>query len=338
MIQNHFSNIWGDKETRFSAIIAQTLLVSKRFREFLSKKIWLDEKTFEIEYINTEEQFNEDRIDIYIRTIDEVIIGIENKKWAVFQPNQLRKYDGYLKRKVKKSSKYRLIFLAPSSYKLLEDMKPENLITIRYKEIIDWIDKESSSFDNDFENNYFENLKAYLGVLEMKEIDEKEIASLTYVREYMSIINKVKKILSDIKETKLGFEELQDGYYLTRIHVQLLYAGIRFDDRWYYGDDFNENEPEFIVYIKDNWSDDEQEIYNQKIESIYNNIQNHITPNDFIRLYPRNKKNKARLVIKRSIKDFKDKDISEVSNWFRNNINLLESNLKEHEIINEIVK
>ena len=61
--------------------------------------------------------------------------GIENKKWAPLQDGQLHKYTEAM-RKDKKD--YRLVFLSPSTYTLPESEKPEHLLTLKYKKIIDW--------------------------------------------------------------------------------------------------------------------------------------------------------------------------------------------------------
>lgn len=333
MPNSYFLGIWRTKEKAYSALIAQTLVLSKSFREFLEEQLRIEKGKLSLNSIETERVLSNEagRIDVYIECENGLVIGIENKKWAGLQDNQLHRYAKALQ---KQSNNYRLIFLAPTKYFLPEEWKPENLFIITYKQVIDWIRIKQSNFEkNDFEKTYFDQLLAYLEDLEMKPLQDKEIESLLH---YFSCEKKLRAILEELKE-KDEYIEFSGGRFMlfSRFKKEYdnipFYVGFRFGKKnWYYKDNLLNNSPECLVYIKDIWDDSEQEQKNNIVRDTYEKLKKETSlEKDGSRLdyYPRKGKEECRLAIRRSLSNFQDKDLSEIITWFKNTILLLEDYL-----------
>lgn len=316
MIDDLFSKVWGVKETRYSGIIGQTFGLSASFNSFFQERLGIQDKAIEIVSVETEKSLGElGQIDIFLNYDNGLVVGMENKKWAGLRPQQLIRYDEALK--IESKDNYKLVFLAPSTYSLRDNEKPDFLIIIRYKEIIDWIN--SLAVKDDFESNYLQYLLKYIEVLEMSPLNEGEIRSLLY---YAKSIKKLDAILSDLREENEGTIENNANYKLFYRNIDniLTYTGFRFGTDWYYNDALINNLPECIIYIKDIWSDNkEKTVQNEKIKTIYEILRGDTDLNTIILNYyePVSKKDECRVAIRTSLSDFEGKDISEIINWFR---------------------
>ncbi len=321
-----FINIWRRNETRLSALIAQTILLSPNFRRFIAGKLNIENKSFKITSIHTEHSFEnnkEEKIDILIKCSDGLLIGIENKIWASLQgDDQLIRYDKLLNEESK--GHYRLVLLAPSSYKLPYSSEPKNTMKrIDYRQICNWI--ASESFESGFEENYFKQLRLYLNDLrlEIKPFTRQEIKALK--EKNPDAINKLIWIISSIKpETANLNHSAVSGYSLYGLDICSfpVYVGFRYSS---YTDWFREellqSQPECLIYIQDNWNDDE---FNRRIGQVYNELKHQAEqPHD------RKKKRECRLSIRKSLLDFEGKEISEIVLWFEENLNLLKKAIEK---------
>jgi len=320
--QPYFADIWGTKETRCSALIAQSIILSNRFREFIANRIAVPSENFSIDKIQTEYVLSgEERIDIYIACSGGLIVGIENKKWASFQEYQLKRYTDALK---ERSSTYKLIFLAPSRYHLSKDHTPHELVRINYQDIYRWIKEQS--FETSFEENYFYQLLMYLDELEveMKPLNFQEINSLLH---HNSALDKLRKILIDIKGDSKGIENpSSSGYTLYGIfdYGVPIYIGFRYSTNWYYSDNLLNNGPECLIYVKDLWDEAEQVEKNQFVNTIHSYLKDKVTDQTtVVRYYTRKTKNECRLSIRKSLFDFDGKEQDEISKWFNEHLELL---------------
>lgn len=325
MLNDFFSNTWGTDEKNYSSIIAQTLGLSKPFRSFFEAKLGIKNLVSEITSIETEKPLSgSEKIDIFVIYDDgRMVIGIENKKWARLQPRQLHRYAEALKRK---GDNYKLLFLSPSSYVLSEIDKPDGLVTISYKEIIEWV--KYLRIDYEFENAYWKYLLSFIEEMEMKPFEADEIKSLLYysvcLKKMDSILNELRKDSDPPIENSTGnfklFSRKMNGFFI--------YIGMRFGKNWYYNDNLLNNSPECLIYIKDIWNDSEQADNNMSVKSIYSKLKiEKDLQSEKIDFYPRKSGNECRLAIRHSLQDFENKNISDVIYWFNKTIEKLEKNM-----------
>lgn len=329
MSNNFLLYIWRGREEAYSSMIAQTLILSRKFRKFIEKQLEIEKDSISI--IETEKDLDLGRIDIYFEYENGLAVGIENKKWAKLQANQLHKYDKALQ---KNKKDYKLVFLSPSTYTLSEGEKPENLVIIKYKEIIDmindWIKELNHKNElSEFEETYFKHLLIYLEDLEMKPIQDKEIESLLF---YDSCETKLKAILNELMTQDERTTSMSGNYILFSRKKDgfLFFTGFRFGTKWYYQDTLLNKSPECIIYVKDIWDDSEQQEKNILVKKIYDKLKEEPLFSDKVvklDIYQRSKKNECRLAIRRSLSDFKDKDFDEIIPWFRDAIVILEKHL-----------
>lgn len=323
------ARILKTKETRYSAIIAQTILYSKEFRTFLEDKAAFKKKNDKKPYVQTEKNLpGYGRIDIYIEYDSNYIIALENKINAALGDSQLSQYEEYLE---KTGKGYSLLLLKPSTYSGGGQI-PKNCHILDYKEIIEWIEQALENVSKQsFEAVYMEELLEYLREVEMKPFsgeDMKTLAGATYV------MRKTKQIIGVLKK---GGKEKQEG---TLHHLLLhgkvkefsIYRGFRFGPIGnYYDEPLLKDSPECIVYVKDTWKGDEGEKKNDMIKEVHSGLKNEF--GEKIYYYPRitmreSKANECRLAIRRSLKDFINKDAGELVKWFDEVRDRLESEIK----------
>lgn len=327
MLSEFFLKIWGAGEKRYSSIIAQTLGLSKSFEDFFEEKLGIKNVISEITSIQAEEPLGQsEKIDILvIYDNGRMLVGIENKKWAGLQDRQLHRYAEALK---KRNGNYKLVLLSPSSYVVPRKERPDGLVTISYKEIIEWI--KNVSVNSEFETSYLRYLLSYIEEMEMMPFEGDEIRSLLY---YSVSLKKIDSILNGIRNDSDGQIENSLGnfkLFLRMIKDFPVYIGVRFGKNWYYSDNLLNDSPECLIYIKDNWNESEQATNNMRVKSIHSKL---IAENDLqgekIDFYPRKNRNECRLAIRHSLQDFENKNISEVVDWFNKMIDKLERDAKD---------
>ena len=329
-LTSYFTDIWGSKETRYSRLFAQTIILSEPFRGFIGKKINVQKHSLsEIIEIVPEKVFDDNnrQIDIYLKTNDGLVIGIENKKWAGLQGKQLIDYDQSLRNI--SNNNYRLIFLSPSTYYIKREDEPDGLIKLSYKEVIQWIKDNQANFHSQFEINYFDQLKNYMEDLEMKPFSGDDIQLLRHSNKIYDLQKRLRAIVDVIRENH-GIEDRPggDGFILTyeeRNNFKY-YFGFRVGTNWYYKSDLLNDSPECLIYIKDDWDDSEQLEMNERVKKIYNKLEAALLDRKSGKLcyYERKQKDECRMSLRKSLSDFQDADVDEIIKWFKDNISILE--------------
>jgi hypothetical protein len=320
MSETAFGKIWRYKEERYSSMIAQTLLLSASFRDFLLQQVGHNATPSKLcnWNIKTEVKLGKsNQIDILIET-DSCLIGIENKRWAEFQKRQLERYSDALKKQPVNSV---LVFLSPSRYP-----KPESNIEfchITYSDIIEWIDKRiDGSLDGvkpleEFEKNYFKKLREYLEELEVSPLTDQEIDSLLH---YGPSVKKLHAILEATrKKDESGKVEYRVGNYMLAseqiegVDDLVLFYGFRFSNNWYYNDKLlDDSSPECLVYLKYLGADSE---FRRKVERLEFGLSRDIQSlNGNVKSYS---DGLCCLAIRRSLNDYKDKDVIKIEEWFK---------------------
>lgn len=325
----NFSNFIGTNENCYSKVIAQTFVLSEEFRNLflalVNSKIKKSQVILDLNDNISEILIDSDidgngRLDINIKFESGKSLGIENKKWAILQKNQLQRYSDSLK---KQNEPYILILLSPKHYKLPVDSEPKNLsngefIQINYSEI-EKISLDIAHKTNDsFKKKYFENLNEYIGGLIVKPFNTNEIQSFL---NYGSGIKKIYQILNDLKTDTEKIENWRNQYVLVgrMINNNYCFFGFRMDSNWYYQEALINNNPELIFYVKDIEDDANQaKLNNDSLRTFFTNQKDDIIKNyncsvDF---YNRKKNNECRLAIRKSLVDFNGKDIDKICLWF----------------------
>jgi hypothetical protein len=342
---SHFMNIWGRNETRLSALIAQTILLSQKFRRFIACELHMGNKSFEITSIKTEHYFEDkkeeqkNKIDVLIKCPDGLLIGIENKKWALLQGyDQLIRYDKLLNEE--SNGHYRLVFLAPSTYKLPDNSRPKNpknpMTRIDYKKISNWIVNES--FYSKFEKDYVEQFRLYLDALELENhpFTRQEISDLKEGKP--AAVKKLSWIVDSIKPDKARFNQSADlGYCSYRLEVSRfpVLVGFRYKykpDNYWFREPLLHNEPECLIYIYDDWKGSERDEMNQRVARVADKFNKNVLKHKAV-FHDIEKKNECRLSIRKPLLDFEGKEISEIVLWFEENLNLLKKGIEE--VIND---
>lgn len=323
-------NFLGENETSYSKAIAQTFSLSedfqKQFKNLINSKhsnqLIKEMTSDEVSKVILENNFdgNKDRIDILFELKNEFQIGIENKRWANLQKEQLFRYQAKL---VEMDHPYILVFLAPKNYVLLDSEKPQNskkgvFVQINYAEI-HTICKQILDHANDsFTKNYFTSLLNLIGDLVMKPINSQEINSLMH---YKSAERKIMQIIIDIKDDKAIIEK-NPNYILINQYInnQSCYVGFRLSKEWYYDEPLLNGLPEAIFYVKDINSDSASaSANNMKLYNVFEDCKLEIKTRFAcdVNYYNRKRANECRLVIRKSFSDFENKDPEDMSKWFK---------------------
>jgi PD-(D/E)XK nuclease superfamily len=327
MARSIFSSVWKESELAYSGVLAQTLGLSSAYRHlFLSKLAELTEPSIGSELraaaessvitIETEKYLGSlGRIDIFAEFGGAFTLGIENKKNAVLQENQLTRYDNYLR---KKSVPFLLVFLAPSNY-LLAIKEVEHLrrfVSLTYKVLNGWTNEYLiKGALSDLERHYFGEFNYFTGELEMKPLSNDEIGALIQHKVYRNAVNKLTdamRILGPVEQSEKGFvlvgREIFVGYSV--------YRGIRYDTEWYFGAPLLNGGAEAIAYVKD------QENDSKKAEDVNHYLELEAEKTGYIEslkaqleYYARIEPNECRLVLRRPLVDFGDQDASHAIEW-----------------------
>jgi len=325
----NFNSFLGSSEASYSKVIAQTFILSGEFRKRLLEQMNRKHDNDIIKQMTKEDVLNVvleknfdgngERIDIFFELQNGLMIGIENKKWAMLQPKQLIRYQEAFE---KLNQNYILVFLAPKNYALPPSEKPRNLkkgvfIEIDYVELDEICRTIVLNTKEELETNYFVSLKNFIGDLIMQPLNLSEINSLI---NFSSADKKINQIMDDL-EFEYGFEKNANyrlGYKI--INGQVCYYGFRFGTQWYYKESLLNDQPELIFFIKDIEPDFSNATKsNEKISEFYKK-HNVILKNQFLceaDYYQRKRANECRLVIRRSLADFENKDVSDVIQWFK---------------------
>ena len=336
---NLFQGLWGGNETTYSAIIAQTMFLLPEFNSFIKEKCDIPNDAEMTKIVTEEVLASDDRIDIFAQYDDRetsYILGIENKKWAALQPNQLQRYADSLQKRAQEGTKGRLLFLGPSRYRLSETDKPKSekvpMKQINYQEMIDFFKSYSPS--SDFATAYCKHLIEYLEVLEIKAITQEELDSIAAVPLIDSFTTKTRTILEDIRDKEIDgkIEDQKNNYRLfpRKSGPFPVYIGFRFSSDWYCDAPLLNNRPECIIYVKDIWEEKEAAHYNSELAGIFPALKEEISnlgaSND-IQFFERKKQDECRIMIRRSLNELVNEDIGVATAWFKNVLEKLESNL-----------
>ena len=335
----NFALYHGRNEQSYSKAVAQTLALSDEFRKkFLELllstanspgniKEFIDD---DIHSITLEKDFGTfGRMDVVIETVSGLIIGIENKKWAGLQQNQLSRYAEAFEQI---GQPYFLVFLTPKLYALSENERPKSIISgnfthITYDNLLS-IAIALSNNENSLEHNYFSGLSKFLEGLAMPPINIDEINSMKY---YYRAKEKLINVLMEIK-TEKGKIEDNPNYMLTArwIGKHLVFSGFRFGTNWYFNAPLLNNEPEIICYAKDTLpnileatpqNDILQKFYSDEFKTLQTLF------NCEVDYYPRKRPNECRLAIRKRLNDFNGKELSEMMKWLNDVIDYLSMRL-----------
>jgi hypothetical protein len=332
MSSSLFGKVWGETEPKYSGILAQTLVLSRRFRRLFLQK--LSEKVdFSIRaslvaaqecepIVETEWPLGTTtpgRMDIFVNFDNVLALGIENKKAAPLQINQLTRYQKYLRSQY---SQNLLVFLAPRAYPLTAEerskLNRERFISLDYKQLIDWADEYLRQPDlTNFKQLYFNAFRDFIGELEMKPFSTEELSALLQHEMYQSARKKAEQVVA-----KLGTPEKPDwaGFALTsRGKAPFpLYIGIRYacSAKWYFHEPLMDGQPELIAYVKDCEKDSEKaELVNVQLEQASKRLGYVKSLGAKLEYFPRRKAEECRLAIRRSLGAFVGKDPADISAW-----------------------
>jgi hypothetical protein len=255
------------------------------------------------------------------------VFGIENKKAAELQKNQLGRYQKFLS---SLGLPNLLVFLAPSSYELPDEefrkLDRQSFVPLTYREVIQWAEeclKESNL--SEFERDYLIAFLEFIGELELKPFTNEELAALAMSRSYQDAVMKASKIVAELARDKRPEKSTTLGFVLTRTNSFSgfslpIYTGIRFDTEGYFNDPLLEGQPELLAYVKDDEIDSEKAARtNGRLEEIANNTGWVEPLGARLEYFRRDRENQkqCRLAIRRKLGDFTSKDPAEIIDWLK---------------------
>jgi len=323
----NFGNIYGSNEDAYSKIMAQTFIISEKFRSKFIALINSKHSDDKIKCLSAEDLssvsleksfYNLGRLDISFELQSGMNIGIENKKWAGLQPNQLERYKEAFENI---GQPYILVFLSPRNYALGANDKPKNLIKgvfveVNYSEIYLICQQIVSEAHNELEKRYFSCLINFLGGVTLKPLTSLEIESL---KSYFEAKNKIVNILREAKNDKEIIEDTANYLLSSRnIKDNICYFGFRFGTQWYYDQPLSKNSAEMIFYVKDTETNSENaNKKNLLLERLCSAHKSEIIKifDCQVDYYVRKRDNECRFAIRKSLLDFENKDIGEPINW-----------------------
>jgi PD-(D/E)XK nuclease superfamily len=346
----NLSSIWGNSESAYSGIIAQTLAFSSTFRLFFLQRLarhvqncvsstLLDklhsistDETVQINVI-TEQSFDiYGRTDVCVTFVDEMVLVIENKIRAGLQPDQLIRYDEYL---CGQNLPYLLLLVAPSQYKLPEKESPAsaNFSQLSYRLFARWIETylDQDTGLSEFERNYLRTVCDFFSKVEMPTaITGNEINALgTYGLAY----DADKKLSNVIRSFGVSVESNIGNYLLGHKMIQLypIYFGFRYGTKWYYSAPLLDDKCEAIVYVKDTESDVQRaESVNKRLRGIREQLADFaIETTSQVDYYERRVRNECRLAIRKRIDGFMNGDLDGMREWLNRSLETLEERLME---------
>lgn len=324
-----FAKVWRDSELAYSGVLAQTLSLSTEYRRLFLHHVaqrvghpinseLRHAASLSAVSIGTERNLGglEDdsgRIDIYVE-FPELVIGIENKKTAGLQANQLKRYETYLSQK---REKYLLIFLAPSRYELPEGTmsSPERFVKLSYKSLTDWTDEYLRRDGlSPFESCYFQEFCDFTGELEMKPLSHEELIALGRYKSSLEAYKKIREIAA-----QLGRPESSRDYILVRketIPGFPIYLGFRLTSDGYFNAPLLSDVGEVIAYVKDEEADsDVADKFGLIFEKDLANFGSANDINSKCEYFPRYGQDECRLAFRKSLVDFVGQDPSRITDW-----------------------
>lgn len=307
---NRIEGILGTKENAFSTVLATLITYNLDIRNLILVKAGFPEN-LEVNEIVTEKCLDgiSNRIDIYIEFNEGYIIGIENKKWAYFQEKQIERY--YSTSLFRDGEKSRIIIISPSRYNLSAYEKIQH---INYMDIINTI-KAKNEINKDI-IDYFSEV----------ELMPLSVAEINAQINYSSSNKKLESILEGLNADGQNRIENYDGVYKlfrSDIGEYAFYIGFRFSitKHFYISDPLLNNKPECIVYLKEfkkNYLTSTQSHHALKaIENDKNKLINELGTELL------NGNGPVKLIIRKNIEDFADKDLGVMTAWFSDIITII---------------
>lgn len=347
----NLSSIWGNSESAYSGIIAQTLALSSTFRSFFLQRLAghvhcsvpqaLVDKlhsistgdTVQISVI-TEQSFGiYGRSDVCVTFVDEMLLVIENKITACLQPGQLIRYNEHL---CGQTLSHLLLLVAPSQYKLPEHERPPasaNFSQLSYRLLARWIDDclDQDTCLSGFERNYLRSVSDFFAEVEMPTmITENEIDALgSYGLAYTAD----KKLSNVIRSFGVSVESSVGNYLLGYRMFQSypIYFGFRYSTKWYFSAPLIDDRCEAIVYVKDAESDVQRAANaNERLRGIREQLAGFaIETTSQVDYYERRMRNECRLAMRKRIDGFVNGDLDGMREWLARALVTLEEKLIE---------
>ena len=332
MTTTSLRNIWGTKETRQSALIAQTLAYCPDFRsEFLNAikvaggsrvhnliEEQLSRGHHEVQ-VETERWLDAgDRIDLFVRFGSNLVLGIENKIGAALRQAQLTSYWKSLQ---KLSDESIVVLLAPSTFTLDEHEIPESdrFVRISYATMSECARACSASQNAGFSPSYFLDLAQIWEEFDLTPLNNEDIAILKHEGQVQRSVSKLTAILAGFGGS---IEHNKGRYVLTRElrNQELpLFVGVRHGTNWYYSAPLLDGKPEAIAYLKEekllsNRSDEVNAKLRAWVEANQSAIEEALKCK--LDYYPRQGPNECRLALRRSL-DTLVNTSDDLPNWLR---------------------
>jgi len=312
-IMNKIEGIIGTSENSFSIVVAALITYNEEIKNlFLGKADF--PKDLNIIDITTEKCLDgiENRIDIFIEFEEGYILGVENKKWASFQNNQIERYasTSYFKNKEKAN----IIILTPSRYDLGEY---KSILNLNYKQLIAIIKECTNSDVNS-------DIIEYLSEVELMPLTTDEITAQAF---YSSGNKKLDSVLEELNNNEnFQIENCEGVYKLFRKEIgrYAFYIGFRFgiNNRFYLKEKLYNGKPECIIFLKEL---DENYINDETAKNIWAKIEQNkqrIQLNDKIDLV--HGKGPVKVIIRKNIDEFIGDDLRKIVEWYRRIIKFLE--------------
>ena len=347
MTNRLFHKLFGNNEDGFSKAIGFTLSIHQELLENILKEALNNIHYFgeirklingSVVNIDFEKHlFSDGRIDIALELDTGLIIGIENKKWAELQSNQLQRYANALH---KTDKPFVLLVLTPKEYTIASEDYPKCskngvFSHITYPLIYDECIKIKSN-SKDMQEIYFDALTKYFEEIVMKPFDIEQINSLKNRYELWnkvkSILNEVNNLYNEIYNSKGTYIEENKSYSLSCkiIKGNVCFYGFRYNNNWYYDDLLLNDGPEVLFYIKDTIEDgNEAKVQNDRLKVLFHELKDSKELNEIgiLNYYERKSNNECRLALRKSLYDFKDKNPDFIVEWILNAVKLFESKL-----------
>jgi len=263
MVNRLFYKLFGNNEDGFSKAIGFSFSTNQELLESVLKAALISvnysgelEKLINGSVVNVDFEkhlFTDGRIDITFELDTGLVVGIENKKWAGLQSNQLQRYADAFQ---KMNKPFLLLFLTPREYLISEEYYPlcssEGAFShitypMIYQECLRLKSKSTG-----VEEVYFRSLIEYLEEIIMKPFDFDEINSLRSRYELWNkvkvIMNEVNKQFNEIFDSSGTYIEENRSYSLSyrNINGYGCYYGFRYDCNWYFSEHLLNDSPEIL--------------------------------------------------------------------------------------------
>lgn len=324
-----FNDVWGSGEMRYSGMLAQSIMLIDDFQKALLQAAHMTEAGH-LRQIKTEYPLEgEEKLDIYAE-FDSGIIGIVNKLGVVLLPEQLRRCEEKLKAvALEKGKGFRLMCVHPSVQQFEGKHKSESVVYWKYSEILQELRKMTRT--DSFQASYLNMLIEYLEELEIKPITEEEVNLLARLHQVQSSLEKMKKILEQLREERDGAVEHNFGNYMLfsrKLSADLaLYVGFRFGTEWFYSEPLMGEQPECIVFVRGSWDEAPQEVYEKMLKEAEEKLlaaRNTDHLHGAINYYKAAKRDSCALAIRKPLRTFVESDAGQMNSWFNDTAKLVE--------------